>query len=90
VAIAAGRVLYPRDKVLEGLQTTGPQLVVQRPGGEPEVIARFPPALARVGGIDLGPHHAAWAQQRQHIPDVDGMPGRPEPRGRPVVVLRAL
>jgi hypothetical protein len=46
--------------------------------------------LARVGGIDLGPRSATWGEQPQRVPDVDGMPGMPEPAGPPRVVIRPL
>ena len=83
VAIAAGRVLYARY---------GYELVLQRPGGEEAVLARFPPArLQRVGGFDLGPDAAVWARQRVHFPrPPGGMPSGAEAVGRPQVVLRRL
>jgi hypothetical protein len=83
VAIAAGRVLYARF---------GQELVLQRPGGEPAVLARFNPArVQRVGGFDLGPDAAVWARQRVRFSrPPGGMPSGPENVGRPQVVLRRL
>jgi hypothetical protein len=67
------------------------ELVLQRTGGEPRVVARFTPRRVRTGGFDLGPAGATWVQQRQRFPlHPDGMPRGPERIGRPQVVLRSL
>lgn len=61
IAISAGRILYVSNAT---------DLILQRPGGEPELITRFTPQRLRTGSIGLGPRTAVWAEQRTGAPRV--------------------